>query len=251
MSTWLTGWRLALRMARRDARRSLGRSLLVVVMIALPVLAVSAAVVALSTTDVSAAEGLDRTLGTAQARLSIDSAAPYSIDQNVDGSLTAPAPGSGGGEPVSTSLPSTDQLPQLLGGAAVIPVVDSEVSVRSSDGVARAAGVQVDLTDPLADGLLDLREGRLPRTSDEVVVNQALLDEGYAVGDVLRVEDAAAADDAAAGGPVIVGVAESTTVRTLPFTAGPVGSLPVDDTAHGAQLLSSVVARCPGHRCRS
>jgi len=70
---WFTGWRLPLRVARRDAARARGRSLLVVVMIALPVLAVTAAVVAQRTSDVSTVESLDRHLGAAQARVRVES----------------------------------------------------------------------------------------------------------------------------------------------------------------------------------
>ena len=69
--TWLTGWRLSLRLARRDALRSRGRSILVLVMIALPVLAVTAADVVIQTQDVSSAESLDRRLGAADARVNV------------------------------------------------------------------------------------------------------------------------------------------------------------------------------------
>ena len=57
------GWRPSLRMARRDALRARGRSILVLVMIALPVLAVTAADVVIQTRHVSGAEALDRRLG--------------------------------------------------------------------------------------------------------------------------------------------------------------------------------------------
>ncbi len=64
------GWRLPLRMARRDAVRARGRSLLVLAMIALPVLAVTAADVVLQTQSVSGVESLDRRLGSADALVS-------------------------------------------------------------------------------------------------------------------------------------------------------------------------------------
>ena len=56
----MAGWKPALRLARRDALRNKGRSVLVLVMIALPVLAVSAAEVVYQTSDVAGAESLDR-----------------------------------------------------------------------------------------------------------------------------------------------------------------------------------------------
>ena len=76
----------------------------------------------------------------------------------------------------------------------------------------------MDLRDPVTQGLFDLTSGRLPRSEGEVVVNQSVLDKGYRVGDTLDLT----ADDAPAD-PTIVGVAESTTVRTLPVAAGPIG----------------------------
>ena len=65
----VSGWRPALRIAWRDALRHRGRSILVLVMISLPVLAVSAAAVILKTSEVSGVEGVERTLGAADARI--------------------------------------------------------------------------------------------------------------------------------------------------------------------------------------
>ena len=62
-------WRPSLRMARRDAVRARGRSILVLVMIALPVLAVTTADVIIHTSQVTGAESLDRRMGAADARV--------------------------------------------------------------------------------------------------------------------------------------------------------------------------------------
>ncbi len=70
-SCWMTGWKPALRIARRDALRSKGRSILVLVMIALPVLAVSAAEVVYKTSEVNSVEALDQQLGAADARVDV------------------------------------------------------------------------------------------------------------------------------------------------------------------------------------
>ena len=72
----LAGWRPALRLARRDALRHQGRSILVLVMIALPVLAVTAADVVILTSDVNGVESLDRRLGSADARVDRPSRTP-------------------------------------------------------------------------------------------------------------------------------------------------------------------------------
>ena len=63
-------WRPAIRMARRDAARHRGKSVLVLVMIALPVLGVTAADVVIQTQEVSGSEAMERRLGTADALVS-------------------------------------------------------------------------------------------------------------------------------------------------------------------------------------
>jgi putative ABC transport system permease protein len=59
--------RATLRIARRDALRAKGRTALVLAMIGLPVMAIVALVVLLSTTALSPAEALPRTMGQADA----------------------------------------------------------------------------------------------------------------------------------------------------------------------------------------
>ena len=63
----IAGSALALRLARRDALRSRGRSLLTLVMITLPVAAVSIADTVYATADISGVEVVERRLGGAQA----------------------------------------------------------------------------------------------------------------------------------------------------------------------------------------
>ena len=92
----------------------------------------------------------------------------------------------------------------------------------TTKGQAPVEVTEVDLGDPLTRGLLDLTSGRLPRAAGEVVVNQSVLDKGYRLGDQLDLTEDGAPTD-----PTIVGVAESTSVRTFPAAAGPIGSLGV------------------------
>src|SRR5690242_21361441 len=65
----VAGWRLAIRLAAREAWRAKGRSALVLVMVTFPVIAVVAADVAQATSSVSSVEGLDRTIGSSQAKV--------------------------------------------------------------------------------------------------------------------------------------------------------------------------------------
>ena len=208
----LVSWRLALRLARRDALRNRGRSILVLVMIALPVLAVTAADVLIQTQSVSGAEGVDRRLGSAAAQVVVPAEGQPMIQafDPYDGTTST-------GRKQGT--PTADDISAALDGARLVPEQTGGIDFRTDEGIAWAESTEVDLRDPVADGLAELTSGRLPGSPDEVVVNQALLDKGYAVGDRLEVRGKDAPS------PVIVGVAESPEVRDSPFVAGPVGSV--------------------------
>lgn len=205
-------WRLALRIARRDAVRHRGRSILVLVMIALPVLAVTTADVVIQTQDVTVVEGLDGRLGAADASVEVNSGgAPMIQDFEGDSYTTV-------GDASPDEPPTVAALEDALGGARLVEARTGEVIVRSDDGASSVEATEVDLHDPVTKGLFELESGRWP-DAGEVVVNQALLDEGYAVGDRLELRGSDAAD------PTIVGVAAATRTRTYPVAAGPVGSL--------------------------
>ncbi len=211
-------WALPLRVARREAWRAKGRSLLVLVLIALPVVAVTASAVVVATTQVSGAEGIDRRLGAAQARVDV-SPDTGRVLQGADpdqGALMTEGPAPQ--QPLDAAA-----LSRRLGGAPTAELRQSQARFVSDDGAAPVETTELDLADPLTRGLFDLTAGRWPSGSGEVVVNQALLDRlGLAVGGRL--------EPATEGGPTprVVGVAESTAVRTMPVAAGPLGSLGAD-----------------------
>jgi putative ABC transport system permease protein len=223
----VTAWRLPLRLARRDALRHRARSVLVLVMIALPVLAVTAADVLAQTSTVSGAESVDRRMGAAAALVSVSDGVsevkqlpdPDDCCPSMDGDGTSPAP-------------TAEQISSLLDGATLVELRHGEVEIRTAKGQAPVDVTEVDLADPVTAGLVELRSGRLPRSPGEVVVNQAVLDAGYEVGDPVEL----AADDAPAD-PRIVGVAESTTIRTYPAAAGPLGAFGVGDAGTSQWLV--------------
>ncbi len=223
----LTTWRLPLRLARRDALRHRARSVLVLVMIALPVLAVTAADVLTRTADVSGPESVDRRMGSAQALVMVSDGIdnvkqppdPYECCAITDGDGRSAAP-------------TAEQVSSLLDGARLLELRPGQAQVATDKGRTTAEVTEVDLTDPVASGLFDLASGRLPGSEHEVVVNQALADKGYRVGDRLDLTaDGAPAD------PTIVGIAESTTARNLPVAAGPLGAFGVDDGVSRAWLV--------------
>lgn len=178
----MRGWIPALRLAWRDALRARGRSILVLVMIALPVLAVSAAAVVYATAQVDGIEGADRRMGAADARIRpvggeiFQSPDPEEWGWGNDGSA---APG----EP-----PTFDAVTDALGpdarsitlrqGYTEVPLGDKRIAVSASE---------VDLRDPLADGLFAVTAGRAPEADDEVVINDTLAERGFAIGDAITV----------------------------------------------------------------
>lgn len=205
MSGGLAGWRVALRLARRDTLRAKGRSALVLVMIALPVLGVTTAVVASSTSNVSTVEGLDRTLGSAQALVTVDASSGLAIEQDAEGGNSSPV----GEKPVADRVTAAN-LSEALGGAPITPITTTDLDIRTKDGATNAEQIGVDLTDSLAAGTFRLVSGEVPTRAGEVAVNRALLDEGYVIGDPIRFRDGST-------GPLIVGTVESTTSRTFPL----------------------------------
>ena len=225
MKALLGSWRLPLRIARRDALRHRGRSILVLVMIALPVLAVTTADVLMQTSDVSGVESIDRRMGTAEALVTTSLGSGRVVQTpDPEGSFFF---GDEGGE---LPMPTADQVSAALGGARLVERREGEARVRTDNGAVTAGLTEVDLADPLAEGLFDLRSGRLPRDPGEVVVNEALADKGYGVGETLDRPGAGQVD------PIVVGVAESTTTRDFPTAAGPLGAFGLE-TDNGRQWL--------------
>jgi putative ABC transport system permease protein len=238
LTGWLVGWRLALRLARREALRSRARSLLSLAMIALPVLAVTAADVAFSTTDVNAAESLDRRLGTAGAEIALQDGTGR-VFQGADPDTAS----FGGNRRPGEAATGLDDVRRVLGGAGpVLARRESGIRFTTENGVGSAEAAEIDLRDPLAHGLVRLDSGRLPRTATEIVVNRALAERGFAVGDELPLVTSDGAVGAGVdGGPTIVGIAESTTVRDYPYAAGPIGSLRLDTGGARAYLVAGTV----------
>ncbi|HEU4337558.1 MAG TPA: ABC transporter permease [Nocardioides sp.] len=222
----MNGWRPALRIARRDAMRHRGRSILVLVMVALPVLAVSAAAVVIKTSQLSGAEGVDRRMGAAAARVWTEGSGPV---------LQAPDPQqgytTGGAEAHEEETEPFD--PAVLTGVLgpdtrLLPIRHGWGGVRLGERVVDLDVTEVDLGDPLAAGLFELTSGRLPRATGEVVANQALLDKGVALGDAL---------DLGARTATVVGVGRHAQNRTVPSVVGPIGSALGGDQGPRAEWL--------------
>lgn len=211
---WLAGWRPALRLARRDALRARGRSLLVLVMIALPVLAVSAAAVVQATSDVSGIEGADRRMGAAEARIRpVGGAVLQSPDPEdysaggwaTQGDTTGPKP-------------SYDAVKAVLGDVRTITLREGYTEIPLGERRVSLTAREVDLRDPLADGLFTLTDGRVAGAPDEAVVNDVLVGRGVDLGDTITIGDR---DLEVVGSGVHTTVRDTATVDVLPDALGP------------------------------
>lgn len=212
----MKGWRPALRLAWRDVLRARGRSILVLVMTALPVLAVAAAAVVQATADVDGVDGIPRTMGAAEARI-------HPMGGSV---LQAPDPDSGlYGTSSSGDLPTLPDLAEVLGDREVITIVDGYADVPLGDRRLETLPTEVDLRSPLANGLFDLRTGELPVRAGEAVVNDAFAERGVAIGDTL---------DVLGEQITIVGIGRDATYRDELKVIGPAGSFGADFSGEGS-----------------
>ncbi|QCX26216.1 ABC transporter permease [Nocardioides jishulii] len=210
------GWGMALRIAWRDAVRHKVRSVLVLVLVALPVLAVSTGAIIGFTAEVRGVEALDRRLGAAQASLSAGEGAQPVVQM--------PDPDEGYSTQGEYDDGKAAEQPDVAG---ILEVLGEEpVSVRTGSGdLWQENGDRVhlelregDFADPLLAEFVDLVDGRLPASSDEVVVTEALRALGHGIGDELPLTDLGVA-------PTVVGVVEDAEQIDLEIAYGPEGSL--------------------------
>lgn len=216
----LRSWRPSLLMAWRDARRSRARSALVLVMIALPVLGVTAADVIIQTTEVSGAEALERRMGAADARITAERGVAR-VQQGFDpDDVSAWQRGKGRG-PLSL-----DDVETTLGrDVRALEQRTGSVRFATDSGVGSAEVTEIDLGDPMATGLFELTSGRLPQTADEVLVNEDLVARGPGPGEELELTSGTTR--------AIVGTAESSSYRGHPLAFGPTGAFGLGERQSG------------------
>lgn len=211
MGTTSGGWRVALRLARREAWRRKGQTALMLVLICLPVVAVTAAAIVWRTQDVSSAESVDRRMGAADAL--VEAAPATTASQEFDPE--------GGNSWYGESDPATlEEVLAVLGeDRTAVPFARESLEYATEKGVGSLETLATDLADPLAEGLVEPVAGKYPPGPGEVVVNQAVLDRGPGLGDVLTVVRKTP-DGERTYDLRIVGVAESTSFRTYQMAAG-------------------------------
>ena len=222
-------WRPSLRMARRDAVRHRGRSILVLVMIALPVLGVTAADVVIQTQEISGSEALERRLGTADALVTF-AAGDTQVYQGAD-----PVNGNYGSDccrEEGSPEPNVDTVSTALGrDVHAVPYRSANIEVTTDKGVRSVEAIETDLTDPLTRGLFDLTQGALPGAAGEIAINSYLADRGFDVGDALEVQDGSTLS--------VVGIVESTSSWGYPIAVAAPGSLGIEDQSNDTWLVEA------------
>ncbi|MDN5743514.1 MAG: hypothetical protein L0H31_00155 [Nocardioidaceae bacterium] len=221
------GWRVALRIARREGRRRKAQTALMLILICLPVLAVTAAAIVWRTQDVSRAEGLDRRMGSAQAV--VEASGNAAVDQSLDFEQGGYHPAEGS---ATTIDPAQVDVPHIVrtsvaADARVVPLtMEAPVTFRTDRGRASAAATATDWTDPLTRGLARHVSGTFPPGPGEVVISQAFADLGPRVGDT--VQFSSANDMPGRTQPErdlrVVGIAESSAYEGRPIAFGAAGA---------------------------
>ena len=177
----LTGRRALLRLAARDARRHKGRSALVVVMVALPVLVLSAVdVVARTEQAGTGVVDADEPTGEVDALVQVFGGR---VEQDPAGAALSYF----GDQAPGTVDP--EQVRRDLGATRVLPEVRSSSRFAATDGSRRLEVLQLDAGDPLAAGRVTVVDGRAPRDAGEVAVTREVAEQGgLELGDVLALQ---------------------------------------------------------------
>ncbi|GAB3981928.1 FtsX-like permease family protein [Plantactinospora veratri] len=179
LRTWLT----ALRIARREARRARGRSVLVIAMLALPVLALSAAAASYDMFRLTPEEEATRLLGAADARIEWVDTEPVRQDPTGDGH-------SSNTSSHAATTTAEELLAALPDGSRVTPVRSGTVQLRTESGIGDLTAYGIDVADPMVTGLVTLRDGRAPATDGEVALTEQAAERlGSQIGDTVRNAD--------------------------------------------------------------
>ncbi|GAA1966765.1 hypothetical protein GCM10009838_25740 [Catenulispora subtropica] len=196
----MRGWALALRVARREALRNKGRSLLVVAMLALPVAGASAADTLWRSSQVTGTEQAVRDMGRYDAMVTAMSGTP--VYQNASGSRSLPADLHANSATGFTGPGDAAALAALLPPQAKIvgPVARDMMNAVIADSTGRRFAIvrEIDLADPLTEGVAVRRAGSPPAADDQVAISKSLSGKlGKGVGATIDVRIADGGPDTA------------------------------------------------------
>lgn len=260
-SSFVGSWRLMLRLARRDLSRHWGRAILTALMVALPVMLVSAGGTLLATRSVSSAEAIPRVMGTTQARLDVGT---QRVNQNYDGrEVQTFSPTTGTQLPPVQVLPggSAGEAPSAAAirrvtGGQLLPVSDGEARAVIGQRRVRFSLLGIDGRNDAYAGMGELVSGRWPSAPGEALVTERARERGFPTSGRLTLEE---------GQPMtVVGVADTAApveVVTLPSSSATAYLLRRDTpvrweevqrlNAHGITVLSRSLTTDPGSAPRT
>jgi putative ABC transport system permease protein len=175
-------FRVAVRMARRDIHRHKGRSLLIVLLIMMPVAAMTGALTLVQSTQETAAEHVQYQLGNTQARFRPMPMANGVMVQDPVEELRIitdnwdPKPG----------FTPSDPRDALPAGYEVLTEATLDLTAAQGAADLRVLGRAVDALAPAFEGKYTLLEGRAPGNDAEMLVSPGLLDRfGLELGESL------------------------------------------------------------------
>ncbi|MFI8517519.1 ABC transporter permease [Streptomyces sp. NPDC085481] len=183
MNNWFHSWRAAIRIARRDAWRSKGRSFLVLSMIALPILGVSAFDLTLRSSELSAAQQVERSIGAADARFSDPQVNGVPIFQDPKGEMQTPVQ-----DYEDKPWPSgpTDVAKAVPAGSTVLTDRSGTAKLTTEHGLLQTEVRELKAADPVTRGIMRLQDGRFPAKNDEIAASTHFLEaSGLSVGSTL------------------------------------------------------------------
>ncbi|SIN38521.1 FtsX-like permease family protein [Micromonospora cremea] len=165
-------WRAALRIARRESRRTRRRTVLVLAMIALPVLVLAFLAASYDMAELTPQERIDRRLGVADAELRWLADTPIGQDEWGDTWYSREGDHASG-----RRLATASEVTALLRPGSRVTEVRAPLplAVHGPERDENVQGRVLDLTDPLARGLVRFRAGRAPLQPGEVAVSPAAL----------------------------------------------------------------------------
>ncbi|MCX5200134.1 FtsX-like permease family protein [Streptomyces sp. NBC_00237] len=188
MKGWYHSWLAAIRIARRDAWRSKGRSILVLAMIAVPILGVSAIDVTLRSAELTTEQKLTREMGAADALLTEPGWGGLPIHQPPDPRFTGTEPVGGFEQFNNKPMPEgrADATKAIPAGAKILTDTTAMTRLRTTHGLLTSEVREINASDPMAAGSLELTGGRFPEKAGEVIATDAFLkDSGLSVGSTL------------------------------------------------------------------
>ncbi|MDX6347591.1 MAG: putative transport system permease protein [Streptomyces sp.] len=185
MSTPFHAWRAAIRIARRDAWRFKGRSVLVLSMIALPIVGVSAVDITVRSSALTMEQQLTRDMGAADARLDGAGNGSTPIYQGLDNHEYTQVD-----EKAPYSSEPTDITKAIPAGVRTLQDTSGSAKSRTTHGLLDVDIRELKAADPMAAGILTLKQGHFPAKADEVAATTEFLKQsGLKVGDEVSFRD--------------------------------------------------------------